>query len=242
MNMIKQCNPSFKAPSDKLVYSFFKWNPDLSLRKAHVLQRESVSVSQYIKDKYFALLTSDFEDLSLDKCAIFNCDESVFFWTAEMYKYIAYHEGNFSARYTSTIRSVSCALLIEDNETRPRCRLCVKYGKCLRQKRKRHEKLLNSDVDFTKSTYKHTDMPREILIRKLQQLNKQIRSLQQNVERLERQINKQIIKEGASLDKFHSAEMMDLMQLCKKEVKQSYPDSTSFQSLFWAQQLKAVSN
>jgi hypothetical protein len=154
---------------------------------------------------------------------------------------IAYHEGNFNAQYASTIRSVSCNLLILDNETRPRCKLCVKYRKCLQQKRNRHEKLLNSDVDFTKTTYKHADMPREILLRKLQQQNEHIRSLQNNIDRLERQIRKQINKEGVSLDKCYSAEMIDLMQMCEKDVVKSYPDSNSFQRLFWSQQLKAVS-
>ncbi|KAH3822993.1 hypothetical protein DPMN_124787 [Dreissena polymorpha] len=94
--------------------------------------------------------------------------------------------------------------------------------------------MLTKDIDFTKSTYKHADMPRELLLKKLQQQNVRIRSLQSDVDRIERHIKKIISSEGVSMDMLHSAEMKDLMQLCEKDVVQSYPDSNSFQRLFWA--------
>lgn len=77
-DIIKQRNPCLKVPSDKWVYAFLKRNPDLSLRKAHALQRDRVAVSQDIIDEYFSLLKRTIDNLSLDRCTIYNCDESGF--------------------------------------------------------------------------------------------------------------------------------------------------------------------
>lgn len=145
---------------------------------------------------------------------------------------IAYHENNFNAVYKSTIRSVSCELL----SLKTRCQYCSKYRKCLRNKRDRNDKLLASDIDFTKSTYKHADMPREILVKKIQQQKDQITSLQNNINKLERQIKRY---EGIQQENKDHTATKDLMELSER-VSEFFQDPNSFQRLFWCEQLKAI--
>lgn len=154
---------------------------------------------------------------------------------------IAYREENFNASlgnvvYSSTIRSADCCLLVEGQ----RCTHCSKYRRALKQRKDRQENLLKKDIDFTKSTYKNSDMPRCILLKKLEQQREQISSLQDQVAKLERKLKRKISSEGVTLDKVQDLEMRDLMASCEQDVMKAFPDANSYQRLFWSQQLKSI--
>ena len=113
---------------------------------------------------------------------------------------LAYREGDFCATqrdliYSSTIRSVNCDLLHDSI----RCSACSKYRKNLRARKERLRELEKKDIDFTKSTYKHVDLPRAMLVKKIEQQKEQIKSLESKILKMERQLRKEIVKKGISV-------------------------------------------
>lgn len=135
---------------------------------------------------------------------------------------------------------MKCALLIDKNVKFPRCSECYKVRKVLKLRHERKERLYQKNVNFTKTNYKNSDMPRDILLKKLDQQKDQLTFLHNKVARLQRQISKKITAEVVQLDRIQSFEMKDLTECCQKDVEKSFPDSNSFQRLFWNQQLRSI--
>ena len=156
---------------------------------------------------------------------------------------VAYREKNFNAvqgkiKYDSTIRSSNCTLLVSGQK----CSACHLRRKLLKQRYDRHKSLTKREFDFNKCTFKHSDMPREVLVKKIEWQRNQINFLQAKADRLERQLKQKISKEGVKVNEIQDLELKDLMATCEKDVIQAYPDSSCLQRLFSSQQLKSIQN
>ena len=127
-------------------------------------------------------------------------------------------------RYDSTLRSTSCSLLVAGN----RCPSCKTYRKALLQRKNRQENLLHKDIDCTRSTFKHRDIPSPLLIKKLNQQKHQIESLQTQVAQLQRRLTRKIDKEGVKVNKTKDVELKGLMAACNSEVMKAYPNQIHF--------------
>ncbi len=125
---------------------------------------------------------------------------------------------------------------------RGRCSHCSKYRKCLRRRKERLENIHSRDIDFTTSSFKHSDMPSSILIKKIQQQKNKIKTLEHENYKLSRDLRNEIRKRGVSVTSHEDMELKDLMGSCQVEVENSFPDPNSFQRLFWSQQMKYEQN
>lgn len=152
---------------------------------------------------------------------------------------MGYKEGDFCASfgdfvYHSTIRSVSCDLLVNGN----RCKSCKLHRKSLKATKQRMEERNNETRDFVHSTYKHKDMTKEMLVKKVYQQKDEIQSLESEISKLKRQYKNEILENGICLDNVQSMEIKDLMSTCHNDMVSAFPDGNSFQRLFWEQQLQ----
>ncbi|XP_076084495.1 uncharacterized protein LOC143055247 [Mytilus galloprovincialis] len=156
---------------------------------------------------------------------------------------VAYREGDFCASigaftYHSTIRSSSCCLLVQHN----RCKTCSQYRKSLKLRKQRlnqqAENRQKQGTDLMHSTYKHKDMSSEMLTNKLQQQKKHIQTLDSEISKMKRTVERDILQKGVTLGEIQNNEVKDLMATCQEEVYKAYPDENSFQRLFWEQQMK----
>jgi hypothetical protein len=79
-DIAKQQGGGDVMPSDKWLRSYIHRHPELTLRTAHPLQQDRVSVNQETIDHYFSLLENTVNSLNLqdDSTRIYNCDESGF--------------------------------------------------------------------------------------------------------------------------------------------------------------------
>nr|XP_034339030.1 uncharacterized protein LOC117693074 [Crassostrea gigas] len=149
----------------------------------------------------------------------------------------AFREGDFGAvqgnlLYNSTIRSAKCDFLVLG----ARCVNCSGLRRLLRERKYRRDEQKKREVTMS-STYKHSDMTREMLCKKLSMQKAHIKTLQTEVERLKREMNATIEK-GIKLDDAQNHEMKDLMAVCQDDMEQEYPDPGCYQRLFWEQQKK----
>ena len=83
-----------------------------------------------------------------------------------------------------------------------------------------------------KSTYKHSDMTRDMLYRKLSLQKTHIESLQTEVERMNREMKLSIDK-GVKLNEIQNQEMKDLMGSCQDDMEKDFPDHSCYQRLYW---------
>lgn len=128
--------------------------------------------------------------------------------------------------YNSTIRSAKCDFLVLG----ARCVNCSGLRRLLRERKYRREEQKKREVTMS-STYKHSDMTREMLCKKLSMQKAHIKTLQTEVERLKREMNATIEK-GIKLDDAQNHEMKDLMAVCQDDMEQEYPDPGCYQRLF----------
>ncbi|VDI16396.1 Hypothetical predicted protein [Mytilus galloprovincialis] len=129
---------------------------------------------------------------------------------------VAYREGDFCASigaftYHSTIRSSSCCLLVQHN----RCKTCSQYRKSLKLRKQRlnqqAENRQKQGTDLMHSTYKHKDMSREMLTNKLQQQKKHIQTLDGEISKMKRTVERDILQKGVTLGEIQNNEVKDLM-------------------------------
>ena len=107
---------------------------------------------------------------------------------------LVFKKGDFDAvqgnlKYSSTIRSIKCEFLVEG----ARCVKCSGYRRLLRERKCRMEEQKKREISL-KSTYKHSDMTRDMLYRKLSLQKTHIESLQTEVERMNREMKLSIDK------------------------------------------------
>ncbi|XP_063403610.1 uncharacterized protein LOC134687330 [Mytilus trossulus] len=153
-----------------------------------------------------------------------------------------YREGDYGATkwntvYTSTIRSVKCKMLVQGS----RCSPCAEDRRMLRKRQQRaEEKKTSPPVTFVHRTYQHKHMSRENLVTKIEQQKTEMRTLSSEVEKLKRQIHKQILQNGVTFSNpsTENIEMKDLMSTCQNDFEQAFPNPNSLQRLFWEQQVK----
>ncbi|XP_062608616.1 uncharacterized protein LOC134270400 [Saccostrea cucullata] len=153
---------------------------------------------------------------------------------------LAYREGDFCAvqgnlSYSSTIRSSQYAMLVLG----ARCPQCSSYRRQLKAREIRQEEKQEKTLSLS-STYKHKDMNRDMLLKKLEQQKEQIKSIQHTIDKMRRDCDKEIIRNGISMNSIQNQEVEDLMATCEEEMVAAYPDCNSFQRLFWEQQKKAI--
>ncbi|CAG2241749.1 unnamed protein product [Mytilus edulis] len=153
-----------------------------------------------------------------------------------------YREGDYGATkwdtaYTSTIRSVKCQMLVQGS----RCSSCAEDRRMLRKRQQRaEEKKTSPPVTFVHRTYQHKHMSRENLVTKIEQQKTEMRTLSSEVEKLKRQLHKQILQNGVTFSNpiAENIEMKDLMSTCQNDFEQAFPNPNSLQRLFWEQQIK----
>ncbi|XP_033730198.1 LOW QUALITY PROTEIN: uncharacterized protein LOC117319517 [Pecten maximus] len=152
----------------------------------------------------------------------------------------AYREGDFGAElgkvtYSSTIRAMNCPMLVEG----PRCCSCASYRRCLRTRKQRlAEKDNLLDIDLIHSRYKHKDMSRQMLISKINQQKSCIKSMQHQIDKQRRDIDREILRSGISIPDHQNQEMSDLFSVCREDMEKAFPDPNSLQILLWEQQMK----
>ncbi|CAC5369285.1 THAP9 [Mytilus coruscus] len=153
-----------------------------------------------------------------------------------------YREGDYGATkwdtaYTSTIRSVNCKMLVQGS----RCSSCAEDRRMLRKRQQRaEEKKTTPPVTFVHRTYQHKHMSRENLVTKIEQQKTEMRTLSSEVEKLKRQLHKQILQNGVTFNNpsVENIELKDLMSTCQNDFEQAFPNPNSLQRLFWEQQIK----
>jgi hypothetical protein len=157
-----------------------------------------------------------------------------------------YREGDFGAvkellSYSSTVRNVKCALLVQGN----RCSPCSHLRRILICRKNRlDEKRKKSDGDsapnYLSKNFRHCNMSREELIGKIFQQKEKINNLQDEIGRVQRQFQKDVANSGVTLNTCQSMEMKDAMAVCTDEMEKAFPDANSYQRLFWCEQFKSI--
>ena len=153
----------------------------------------------------------------------------------------AYREGDFNAKlgnvsYSSTIRHTDCSLLVEG----VRCSLCrrVRDGLRARRNRQRHRSMEikpNTPNQFLSPEEK--DLKLKSLSKDRQSLRRRVSVLEDQVDKLKAEINKQIETDGEALSGENSGDLIDIMKSSDSYIRKPFGDN-SFQRIFFEQQAK----
>ena len=137
-------------------------------------------------------------------------------------------------QYNSSIRSKACDLLVNSR----RCYACMKLRVLVRN-RSYKPSVRRADADVSISSSRtHASMSTEELKAKLTNMRSIKNGLQARVQRLTRKLEKSINEQGTALKQGDCEEMLTMMKSRSAEVSTAFPDKTSFQRLFWDQQMK----
>ena len=156
---------------------------------------------------------------------------------------VAYREGDFGAiseigeAYSSTVRSTKCSLL---TTRRFKCMNCTNYGYALKKRTNTLRERTAANKSFSHSSFKHKDMTRDELCKKLREQKSEIDSLQNTVRQLKRKFEKEIQTVGVSVKDHEHMELSDLMSSCTGDFNKAFPNSSSRQRLFWEQQFDCI--
>lgn len=169
----------------------------------------------------------EFQELTPDGCGLFSA--------ASSQELTACREGHFCAvqgnlSFSSTIRNVQCTMLVLG----ARCPHCSSTRRHLRARKTRLEKMALRTLPLS-STYKHSDMTKDMLIKKINQQTAKIKTLQQKLDKMRRDCDREIRK-----NPIQNEEIKDLMATCEKDIDTVYSYCSSSQNLFWKQQMKAI--
>ena len=134
-----------------------------------------------------------------------------------------------------SVRSRNCSLLISQYD---RCKCCSTYRRTLKKTLARKEnKVETPQKDWLKAKVRNNVMTENQKLHKLKQLKTHASSLEQEVEKLKRQLNG-AIKRGVTLPQDDSADLASIMKETDQTVKESFADPNCFQRLLWEQQKK----
>ncbi|XP_076091095.1 uncharacterized protein LOC143063058 [Mytilus galloprovincialis] len=158
-----------------------------------------------------------------------------------------YREGDFGAvkgtiSYSSTVRNVQCALLVQGH----RCYQCsqlrrILVGRKYRQEEKqRKTQETSGPTDYLHSKMQHSNMSKLQLIEKIHQQKDKITDLQNEILRTKNQFQREMASKGVTLDFSQSLEIKDTMATCNAEMEKACPDENSYQRLFWTEQMKCM--
>ncbi|CAC5359915.1 unnamed protein product [Mytilus coruscus] len=158
-----------------------------------------------------------------------------------------YREGDFGAvkgtiSYSSTVRNVQCALLVQGH----RCFQCsqlrrILVGRKYRQEEKqRKTQETSGPTDYLHSKMQHSNMSKLQLIEKIHQQKDKITNLQNEILRTRNQFQREMASKGVTLDFSQSLEIKDTMATCNAEMEKACPDENSYQRLFWTEQMKCM--
>ena len=107
-------------------------------------------------------------------------------------------------KYSSTIRSVNCSLLVKGS----RCSYCANDRRMLRKRHQRSEERKKSPpVNYVHHQYQYKNMRRENLLTKIAQQNTEMKAMSSEIEKLKRKCQRQIIQDGVSFDENHNLEL-----------------------------------
>lgn len=142
-----------------------------------------------------------------------------------------YREGFYGATkwdtaYASTIRSVKCKNLGS------RCLFCAEDRRMLRKRQqKAEEKKISPPVTFVHRTYQHVTCPEKNLVTKIEQQKTEMRTLSSEVQKLKRQLHKQIVQNDVTLKNpsIENIELKDLMSTCQNDFEQAFPNPNNLQ-------------
>ncbi|XP_053385111.1 uncharacterized protein LOC128550306 [Mercenaria mercenaria] len=155
---------------------------------------------------------------------------------SEGYRYQGYREAYYVG---STIRSTSCCMLI--NQISKRCQHCKVYRRTLKKtlyRRQSSERLATPEKDWTRSRVSNFNLTNSQKVQKLKQMRTYTDQLEIEVARLTGKVNGLIQKEGVVLSNTESEDLINIMEMSDKDIKESYPDENSYQRIFWSQQQK----
>ncbi|XP_070177865.1 uncharacterized protein [Littorina saxatilis] len=150
----------------------------------------------------------------------------------------AYKEGNMGAQYTSTIRTVNCQFLVRNDK---RCCHCKVYRRTLWSKAYRDSKSENDNaVGLRTSRVAHCSMSRAQLHRKIKDLQDENKSLSNIMDKMRRDILKEIAQKGHDLNDIDNSDMLQLLRNHKSGVEKAFPNENSLPKVLWEQQLKCA--
>ena len=154
-----------------------------------------------------------------------------------------YLEGDFCASangqvYSSTVRSVTCSLLLKNMIFGDRCQECLKARATLRSTRSKRRRSNSNSENLMSSKVPNYLLSREALEKKCSQLKGYSFELKAKLDRMQKQIRKSYDAEAETFDSKGSASVQTLFSECDPHVAEAFPDSQSFQRLFWEEQKK----
>lgn len=152
----------------------------------------------------------------------------------------AVHEQHISNTYNSTIRSVSCSLLIANN----RCNSCKVIRKALLARLNRQSSVKSHQIDFTHYTKPNvflTSPERWLKLRQFSdrntELTKKVTRLEEKIEHYSKYCEALICNQGETLNESDNCDILQLAEDCQTTVSDQFPEG-SFQRIFFQQQLK----
>jgi hypothetical protein len=155
---------------------------------------------------------------------------------SEGYKYQGYRESFY---IKSTIRSTKCDFFVRKNGGR--CVNCQTYRRTLRKtlhRRSGTPKVCTSQKDWTKCKTSNKNLTENQKLHKIKQFKDYSQQLELENAQLRREITKKNKTEGVRLSEGENKDLSELVQSCENEMEKNHPDESSYQRLFWEQQLK----
>ena len=140
---------------------------------------------------------------------------------------------------TLTIRHMSCHWLLPDCD-KQRCPVCIQYRESFLRSKSRSV-LSDTKKDGSEASshvnYRYLDTPTKL--RKIKTLHSLVRKQSRQIKTLQEKISNHIQASGIRINSKAHDELSDLMQKYGKSVTEEYGED-SFQSIFWMQQMKAL--
>ncbi|XP_070183181.1 uncharacterized protein [Littorina saxatilis] len=141
----------------------------------------------------------------------------------------------------TTIRSTKCHLLIRSGG---RCQFCSLYSKTPWKAGYRNKAKMEAPQgnNLMSSKIPHARMSRDDLCLKVTQLREANRSLSGELERLRRDVFKEIKDKGQTLSEVDDFDLVNMLKSSKSDVESAYLDENSLPRIFWEQQLRHANN
>lgn len=137
--------------------------------------------------------------------------------------------------YSSTIRSRQCLLLT----TGDRCINCQQYRRTLTKRYfRQQDKIPTPQKDWLSSTKGNKKLTETEKLAKLSQIKCLSKNLKAKVKSLELKVNKAISDNGVQLNDRDNNDFSGLMSGLGTQIEKEFPDSASYQRVFWEQQIK----
>lgn len=137
------------------------------------------------------------------------------------------------------IRHVACELIIPKSERSVRCKRCMKFRGCLRVQSSRLRSKTSERTEPDSCTPYHALTREEMQVR-ITKLHNELRRLQKQRDRVKERLAAMVDKHGVTVDEEVSGDLRAIME-CEGSKALAKADCTSFQRVFWQQQILAAS-